>query len=88
MAMGSNMTVADSNFDETTALNLAEIFRALSDPSRLRILSILLEQDQNVGALASAIGISIISTTSQPVRRTAGDKLSAKHAACLFRTSR
>jgi DNA-binding transcriptional ArsR family regulator len=45
MAMGSNMTVADSNFDETTALNLAEIFRALSDPSRLRILSILFEQD-------------------------------------------
>jgi len=51
-------SITEFMFDETTALNLAELFRALSDPSRVKILSILLKQELNVNALAAAVGIS------------------------------
>lgn len=40
------------------AVELAELFRALSDPSRVRIISALLEGETNVGALAKIVGIS------------------------------
>jgi ArsR family transcriptional regulator, lead/cadmium/zinc/bismuth-responsive transcriptional repressor len=44
--------------DERTAALLAEIFSALSDPSRIRIISALTEGEMNVGALADMVGIS------------------------------
>ena len=44
--------------DEHTAALLAETFRALSDPSRIRIVSALSNGEMNVGALAEAVGIS------------------------------
>jgi len=44
--------------DERTASRLAEIFRALSDPSRIRIVSALAEGEMNVGALAEAVNLS------------------------------
>lgn len=44
--------------DEATAARLAEIFRALSDPSRVRILSTLVGAAMNVGAIAEAVGLS------------------------------
>lgn len=44
--------------DEQTAAHLAEIFRALSDPSRVRIIAALERGELNVGALAAAVGIS------------------------------
>jgi len=44
--------------DEHTAAQLAEIFRSLSDPNRIRIISILAKAETNVGALAEPIGIS------------------------------
>jgi DNA-binding transcriptional ArsR family regulator len=44
--------------DAETAANLAEMFRALSDPSRIRIISALAENELNVGALAEAVGLS------------------------------
>jgi ArsR family transcriptional regulator len=44
--------------DEQTAARLAEIFRSLSDPSRIRIISALSAEELNVGALAEAVGIS------------------------------
>lgn len=37
---------------------LAELFRALGDPSRLRIIAVLLDGEQNVGALAVQIDLS------------------------------
>ena len=43
---------------EKTANRLAELFQALSDPSRVRILSCLLEGAVNVSPLAEAVGIS------------------------------
>lgn len=45
--------------DEQTASRTAELFATLSDPSRLRILSALLEeQEMNVGALAACLAMS------------------------------
>src|SRR5512136_224703 len=44
--------------DERNAALLAEIFSALSDPSRIRIISALTEGEMNVGKLAEMVGIS------------------------------
>jgi ArsR family transcriptional regulator len=44
--------------DEHTAAHVAELFRAFSDTSRVRLLSALAEQELNVGALAGLVGIS------------------------------
>lgn len=44
--------------DTTTANRLAEVFKALSDPSRLRIISLLLEQEVCVHALEVTLGMS------------------------------
>ena len=44
--------------DEQVALQLAELFRALSDPSRIRILAVLVQGPLNVGALAEQVGLS------------------------------
>ncbi len=40
------------------ARQLAELFTALSDPSRVRIIAALVEGETNVGALAAIVGIS------------------------------
>jgi ArsR family transcriptional regulator len=47
-----------STLDEHTAAHVAELFRAFSDTSRVRILSVLIVQEFNVNALAAAVGIS------------------------------
>jgi DNA-binding transcriptional ArsR family regulator len=47
-----------ASLDEDAAAYLAELFRALSDTSRLRIVSALVEGEMNVRALAQAVGIS------------------------------
>jgi len=44
--------------DEHTAAHVAELFRAFSDASRVRILSALAGGERNVSALAQAVGIS------------------------------
>jgi ArsR family transcriptional regulator len=44
--------------DEHTAAHVAELFRAFSDTSRVRILSALVSQELNVSALAERVGIS------------------------------
>jgi DNA-binding transcriptional ArsR family regulator len=44
--------------DEQTAAQVAELFRSFSDASRVRILSILVNGELNVGALAKIVGIS------------------------------
>jgi DNA-binding transcriptional ArsR family regulator len=43
---------------EHTAAHVAELFRAFSDTSRVRILSALTDREMNVGALAALIGIT------------------------------
>ena len=43
---------------ERTSIHLADLFSALSDPTRLLILSALLEREMSVGEVAGAIGMS------------------------------
>jgi len=40
---------------EHTSTHLADLFSALSDPTRLRIISVLMEGEMNVGELASQL---------------------------------
>jgi hypothetical protein len=47
-----------SVLDDRTAAHLAEIFSALSDPSRIRIIAALEDDELNVGTLAGIVGIS------------------------------
>jgi DNA-binding transcriptional ArsR family regulator len=44
--------------DEHLAAHVAELFRAFSDTTRVRIVSALISRELNVGALALALGIS------------------------------
>jgi ArsR family transcriptional regulator, lead/cadmium/zinc/bismuth-responsive transcriptional repressor len=39
----------------TTSYHLADLFSALSDPTRLRIISVLLEGEMNVGDIAAQL---------------------------------
>lgn len=47
-----------ASLDEHTAAHVAELFRAFSDTSRVRIMSVLLHGEMNVSALSQAVGIS------------------------------
>jgi hypothetical protein len=44
--------------DGQTALQVAELFRAFSDASRVRILSAILDCELNVSALADMVGVT------------------------------
>jgi DNA-binding transcriptional ArsR family regulator len=44
--------------DEHTAAHVAELFRAFSDTSRVRILSALSLDEMKVGSIATLVGIS------------------------------
>jgi len=54
----NEISLSRTTLDEYTAALLAEIFSALSDPSRIRIISALTEGEMNVGKLAEMVGIS------------------------------
>lgn len=55
MIMNSDPTAP---LDEHTAARVAELFRAFSDTSRVRLLSALIEGEKNVGAIAQIVGVS------------------------------
>ena len=44
--------------DEHTAADVAELFRVLSDTSRVRIFSALVASELNVSAIAGLVGVS------------------------------
>jgi ArsR family transcriptional regulator len=44
--------------DEHTAAHVAELFRAFSDTSRVRILHAILEKEMNISAIAKLVGVS------------------------------
>ena len=50
--------MALSVLDEHSGAHVAELFRAFSDTSRVRIMSALLNGERNVSALADLVGIS------------------------------
>lgn len=43
---------------EITSIHLADLFSALSDPTRLRIISVLLDGEMNVGEIAAQLGMT------------------------------
>ena len=47
-----------SILDERTASHVAQLFRAFSDTSRVRILSAIVEQEVNISTLAEAVGLT------------------------------
>jgi DNA-binding transcriptional ArsR family regulator len=53
-----NIPKTSSIIDEHTAAHVAELFRAFSDTSRVRILSVLTTQELNVNSLAALVGVS------------------------------
>ncbi|HID85311.1 MAG TPA: ArsR family transcriptional regulator [Anaerolineaceae bacterium] len=44
--------------DTQLAQRLAELFRTLGDPTRVRLIALLLEGETNVSALAARLGVS------------------------------
>ncbi len=58
LIMPRSRTALPTPLDEHTAAHVAELFSAFSDTSRVRIISILVNSEQNVGALAAAVGQS------------------------------
>lgn len=46
------------NIDEIIAAKMADLFRALGDTNRIRILSALSEQEMNVGELAEHVNLT------------------------------
>jgi ArsR family transcriptional regulator len=58
MTETNNPDRLSSLLDEHSAAHIAELFRAFSDTSRVRILSALIDHEINVTALAAAVGIS------------------------------
>ena len=44
--------------DEHTAAHVAELFSVFSDTSRVRILSVIVEEELNISALAKLIGVT------------------------------
>ena len=47
-----------TTLNERTASDIAELFRALSDTSRVKLIAALTAGEMNVGALAVATGVS------------------------------
>jgi DNA-binding transcriptional ArsR family regulator len=47
-----------SVLDEHLAAHVAELFRAFSDTSRVRILSVIVDQEMNVSQLAELVGVT------------------------------
>jgi DNA-binding transcriptional ArsR family regulator len=45
--------------DEHTAAHVAEMFGVFGDPNRVRIISVLVEGEQNVGTLAESVDLSV-----------------------------
>ena len=64
--------MSHSVLDEHTGAHVAELFRAFSDTSRVRIMSALLDGEKNVSTLAELVGIteSAVSHHMRGLRQT------------------
>ena len=56
--MNELQLTSQTGLSEELAAQVAELFSALSDTSRVRIIATLAEGEMNVGALAESVGIS------------------------------
>jgi len=50
--------MAISPLNEHLAAHVAELFRAFSDTSRVRILSVIIDQEMNISQLAELVGVT------------------------------
>ena len=50
--------MTQSILDEHTAAHVAELFRAFSDTSRVRILGFIVKKEMNISALAALVGVT------------------------------
>ncbi|MGE5223515.1 MAG: ArsR/SmtB family transcription factor [Omnitrophica WOR_2 bacterium] len=51
--------------DRQTAGEVSELFRTLGDPSRIQIISALMDGEMNIGSLASAVDMSVSAVSHQ-----------------------
>ncbi len=51
--------------DRQTAEEVSELFRTLGDPTRIRIISALMDGEMNIGSIANAVGMSISAISHQ-----------------------
>lgn len=57
--MKKMMSLSDFiTLDEETATQIADLFRTLSDSTRLKIISVIFASEQSVGVIAEAINLS------------------------------
>ena len=56
--MNELRTAVQIGLNEDLAAQVAELFSALSDTSRVRIIAALAGDEMNVGALAASVGVS------------------------------
>ena len=71
--------------DEATAVGLAETFQALADPTRVRLISALMDGELCVLDLAAALGMSQSATSHQlRLLRTASCQISQGWSYCLL----
>ena len=56
--MNESRPALQAALDELVAAQVAELFSALSDTSRIRIIAALTQNEKNVSALAEMVGIS------------------------------
>jgi ArsR family transcriptional regulator, lead/cadmium/zinc/bismuth-responsive transcriptional repressor len=54
----SNNSANYTSLDDHSASHLADLFRTLSEPTRLRIISILLNNELSVGEIAGGLGMT------------------------------
>jgi DNA-binding transcriptional ArsR family regulator len=54
----SNKSYIPPHLDEQAASHLADLFRTLSEPTRLRIIAILLDCELSVGDIAGRLGMT------------------------------
>ncbi len=58
-------THPNENLDLETAARLAELFQALADPTRVRIISLLVGTEVAVGEIAECLGMSVSAISHQ-----------------------
>jgi DNA-binding transcriptional ArsR family regulator len=56
--LNNSSAIPTDSMDDRIASRLAEVFSALSDPSRIRIIFALKNDELNVGRIAEVVGIS------------------------------
>lgn len=54
----TSIEFGESQISDETILSMSEIFKALSDPTRLRILAMLIDKEHSVNDLADRLDVS------------------------------